>query len=476
MLNNKGFAISTVLYSLLIMATLVLFLLIGNFQFERNSTSDFVNNIVNELNNYADNHVSNSPAVPSMDSNMIAVRYEANNWIKTNANDGWYDYDNGIWANAVTVSSSTRATYQTAAIGTVIDMNDIETMWVWIPRYSYTIGSEDGTNYYGKKGTFLDKNPTQALPGEIDIRFVDTNVKDRGDGRYKVSEGINSTDWYTPDAFTFGTNELSGIWVAKFESATDNEECNTKDNTASCNSNLDLIVKPNVVSWRNISVANMHAASIKVASSGNRYGFSTKTSSHMMKNSEWGAVAYLSQSRYGKLGNVNYSNADKEIYHNKSEKFITGCSYGAPPNSKLDYGCQYTYNIEKLGTGASTTGTIYGIYDMSGGAWEYVMANYENKLGNSGFTALPDSNYYNLYTGSDLSKACGGSECLSHGLTETLHWYNDYTNVPTASAPWILRGAIKGDGIWAGIFGFSPASLYGAPGYNDTFRVVLNVI
>ena len=31
-------------------------------------------------------------------------------------------------------------------------MNDIETMWVWIPRYSYSIASEDGTNYYGRKG------------------------------------------------------------------------------------------------------------------------------------------------------------------------------------------------------------------------------------------------------------------------------------------------------------------------------------
>ena len=55
-LNNKGFAISTVLYSLLIMATLILFLLLGNLSFERKTTSDLVDNIKNELNDFANSH------------------------------------------------------------------------------------------------------------------------------------------------------------------------------------------------------------------------------------------------------------------------------------------------------------------------------------------------------------------------------------------------------------------------------------
>ncbi len=56
MLDNKGFAISTILYSLLIMATLILFLLISNLSFERRSTSDFVDNITDELNLFALEH------------------------------------------------------------------------------------------------------------------------------------------------------------------------------------------------------------------------------------------------------------------------------------------------------------------------------------------------------------------------------------------------------------------------------------
>ena len=40
----------------------------------------------------------------------------------------------------------------------------------------------------------------------------------------------------------------------------------------------------------------------------------------MSKNSEWGAVAYLSKSIYGKQGNLNYIGSNKEIYQNKSDR------------------------------------------------------------------------------------------------------------------------------------------------------------
>ena len=61
-MNNKGFAISTVLYSLLVMASLILFLLIGNLSFGRRSTSNFVNDIKDELNAFANN---DTPSISS---------------------------------------------------------------------------------------------------------------------------------------------------------------------------------------------------------------------------------------------------------------------------------------------------------------------------------------------------------------------------------------------------------------------------
>lgn len=48
----------------------------------------------------------------------------------------------------------------------------------------------------------------------------------------------------------------------------------------------------------------------------------------MIKNSEWGAVAYLSQSKYGKYGNNDYDGVEKEIFINNSQAHYTGRSGG----------------------------------------------------------------------------------------------------------------------------------------------------
>ena len=413
------------------------------------------------------------PNAPELDTNMIAVSYNGTDFLKADSNtNSWYNYDKQEWANAVTVSSNTRDKYLEAEVGTKIDMADIETMWVWIPRYSYSIGSEDGTSYYGKQGDYLDSTPTVALPGEIDIKFVDKTTKDRGTAKYLVSEGPNN--WYTPDAFTFGNEELSGIWVGKFEtSSSDPSLGDGGGNTTS----LDPMIKPNVTSWRNISVSSIYQVGLKLSAVGNRYGFSEKMNSHAMRNDEWGAVTYLSQSKYGKLGNEDFKGANKEVYQNKSNSYITGCSYGAPSNENTDYGCQYTYDANINGTGASTTGTIYGIYDMSGGTWEYVMGNYNDISGNSGFSnpLTIDSKYYNKYTSNDAGVACNGSECLSHSLSETSGWYNDFSNMVTEAWPWLQRGGGYDNVYNAGVFGFAFNFMAGSSHTLNSFRLVMSV-
>ena len=130
-----------------------------------------------------------------IDDGMIKVVYDdANSTWKKADNNNWYDYDFGRWANAVTVTSATRDNYLNATAGTTINMDDIETMWVWIPRYSYTIGSEDGANYYGRQGAYLSNTPTLELPGEIDIKFIEKSKKVTGNAQYRVR------GWRTPDA------------------------------------------------------------------------------------------------------------------------------------------------------------------------------------------------------------------------------------------------------------------------------------
>ena len=416
----------------------------------------------------------NTPNTPELDSNMIAVTYDGTNWVKADtSNNYWYNYDNGEWANAVTVSESSRSNYLSAEVGTVISMDDIETMWVWIPRYSYSIGSVDGTNYYGKKGCYLESNPTLSLPGEIDIRFVSTNIKDRGTAKYVTTRGAES--WYTPDAFTFGDTELSGVWVGKFETTSSNPSTTDGgENTAE----LDPMIKPNVTSWRMINVSNAFNVSLKMNDAGNRYSFNESTDTHMMKNSEWAIVAYLSQSKYGKLGNINFTGLNKEVYLNKSNQFITGCSYGGANNSNTDSGCHYTYDENISGTGASTTGTIYGVYDMSGGAWEYVMGNYNDMTGDSGFgePLTLDSKYYDKYTSNNINIACNGNNCLGHGLSEIAGWYNDFNNMISEEYPWMLRGGGYTNNSGAGIFHFGAAYVIGSAGIDTyTFRLVATI-
>ena len=412
---------------------------------------------------------------PEMDNNMIAVKHDGYNWVKTDVDNGWYNYGMGIWANAITVKSDKLAEYRNAPVGTEINMDDVETMWVWIPRYSYTIASENGTSYYGKKGAYLTSSPTAALPGEIDIKFIGKDEKDTGTAKYLATD--NPKNWYTPDAFTYDGEELSGIWVGKFETSSSNPLGSYGGgNTTS----LDAFIKPNVASWRSINVSNIYQVGLKVSASGNRYGFSTNMNSHAMKNDEWAVISYLSQSKYGKLGNDNFKDADKEVYQNKSDSYITGCSYGSPSNGNTDYGCQYTYDnnirtedgLTGKGVGASTTGTIYGVYDMSGGAWEYVMGNYNNMVASSGFVTMPESKYYNKYTSRDSGLACNGGECLSHALNETRSWYNDSQSMVNETNSWLLRGGTSSNSVSAGVFFFDHAA--GNDYISSSFRLVMS--
>ena len=199
---------------------------------------------------------------------------------------------------------------------------------------------------------------------------------------------------------------------------------------------------------------------------GNSFGFlSNEVDTHMSKNNEWGTVAYLTQSIYGRC--TNSTNCSRIGTNNTLEQatfnIITG--YGAPfgSHSRSENG---TYETS-LGKDASTTGTIYGIYDMSGGSWEYVMGVFADSNGNprsgytstsnSGFTgmlsdgttyigiAFPDSKYYNLYTGSSYT---------GHALTETAGWYSDYAGFVSSYDPWFVRGGGYDDGSYAGVFSF----------------------
>ena len=151
-----------------------------------------------------------------------------------------------------------------------------------------------------------------------------------------------------------------------------------------------------------------------------------------------GAVAYLTQSIYGRCTS---STSCTEIGINNKQGYITG--YGAPAGSSSSV-TNGTYNTA-LGKDASTTGTIYGIYDMSGGAYECVMGVYYKTIGNSGFNSLPDEKYYNNYTTTSYK---------GHALNETKNWYSDDARFVSTSNPWFIRGGYNYGSTDAGVFYF----------------------
>ena len=377
---------------------------------------------------------------PKLVEGMIPVVYDESqsSWVKADTSSKWYDYNNQEWANAVTVTEENRETYMSASAGTVIPMDDINTMWVWIPRYEYQY-TNLGNQYAGG---------TQDLPGEIKINFLSgTNTTPSDAANYKVHP-----------AFTFGSEELTGIWVGKFEtggtlaSACTNENCNTSN----------VVIKPNVTSLRNQTVSSFFYMSRSMQMNANNpYGFmSTSGNVHMSKNNEWGAVAYLSQSKYGKYGNSKYTGADKEIAINNCSNYITGIGGDTVSASESSTTCATNTYETANGQTASTTGTIYGVYDMSGGAYDYVMGNYNNIRASSGFSEMPEAKYYDLYTTTDPTTACNEGICYGHALSETSGWYADGVLFVNDSNPWVAHGGLYYVNTNAGVFFFTNGDGY----------------
>jgi hypothetical protein len=169
-------------------------------------------------------------------------------------------------------------------------------------------------------------------------------------------------DYMTHPAFI--SMNTTGLWVGKFETG-------YKGSTNQANAQKNVVepgsvqIKPNVYSWRSIQVANAFYTS---------YDYKRELDSHMMKNTEWGAVAYLSHSKYGRTSNIRINNNSNFVTGYAAVKEPT-CGYINVSEECNKYGTDSSVTQPwntSVGYLASTTGNITGIYDMNGGAWEYV--------------------------------------------------------------------------------------------------------
>ena len=238
----------------------------------------------------------------------------------------------------------------------------------------------------------------------------------------------------------------------------------------------------------------------------NIYKLSNKeTDSHLIKNSEWGAVSYLGQSQYGlngtniRINNLTLNNSVPTIYA------VTGYAAktlqdgdtkleDARPVSSTEKVYKWT---EKEGQTASCTGTIYGIYDMSGGAWERTAAIVNNGnenlniYGKAIMNALNNgksTEYVTVYpkgetSGQSLDDASKSNyiantkiygdairETSTTGLGQT-SWYSDYSYFVGAYLPFFIRGGYYWGTSGAGLFSFSRDN--GGSHYDGGFRSVL---
>ncbi len=425
---------------------------------------------------------------PVIKEGLIPVTIEENGTVKkADVNSKWYSYEEKKWANAIILKEDSHS-YE---IGEVIPEDAIESYFVWIPRYRYQIFDEGNYPSRGSDTSVLDSNAVQT----IQVVFENKSTT--------PSTGSTVGSWLTHPAFT--SLNSNGIWVGKFETGT------TLTSNYNVRNGEAVQIKPNVSSWRDIEVASAFYTS---------YDYKRNLDSHMMKNTEWGAVAYLQHSIYGSRTSVRINN---------NSSYITGYAANNEPTCGLtgtneecnkycnDGSCNVAYNTT-TGYLASTTGNISGIYDMSGGSWEYIMgvmldetgnpASGRNSTNHSGFNgtltcptcdsdtsgktsitdgyAWPEAKYYDAYAYQTSDQhyerrilGDATSEMGPFGITSYAtksrtigSWYQDQGDYVYSKNPWLMRGGGSTHGLYTGMFAFG--TQYGLALSWISFRVVLS--
>lgn len=222
---------------------------------------------------------------PNLIDNMIPVTYnnETNTWVKADPKSHWYNYQEKNWANAVLVkelktseNSKSRDEYISAPAGTPILEQDILAQFVWIPRFRYQL---------------FESNQ------ETPINIVFENIST------EKSTGTSKNQWLTHPAFTYNNQELSGIWVGKYETSIDNNNLLIKNNTP----------------ITNIDYVQANKKIIEMTNNNNIYGLKN-INTHMTRNSEWGALTYLTNSIYGNNQNNSSTGNQTGIYNISGNK------------------------------------------------------------------------------------------------------------------------------------------------------------
>ena len=387
-----------------------------------------------------ESEAANAPVLKTDIENttMKLVSYDTNGTPVYNAD---YNYEENRWANAEVEIDYGEGNQK------------IKSYFVWIPRYAYRIiyfKDEPSKNEYlngtktedeaikeGKIIGYSDSRGIVSIDTEGTVKKVSgTTSLNIGGNYFRVHPAFidDSKNNYENGGWD---EELPGIWVGKYETSLVNKSDSSNINTSSStignkivdstnNTDKAIAVQPNMSSWRYCTIGNQYTSA---------KAYNTNLNSHMLKNSEWGAVAYLTESKYGRNGT--------EVEINDNSSYITA-----------DEGI--SANPEQSSTGNET-----GIYDLSGGAYEYVAAYYNGSSSLSSGSSFASQNgtsteYATAYTGTSASSAYKPGDATY----ETSGWHSDDASFVDSYVPFFYRGGYYGSASIAGVFYFGHVSGY----------------
>ena len=535
-----------------------------------------LDNLLSQIDGNATYNKEKSVNAPTLLIGMTPIKFEMptttamGTIVQTTTDDAdWYEYGTSYdetnntttkkWANAQTEDGS---------------------MWVWIPRFAYKITGET-----------ID---VKFLIGTTDNYYENDEIK-TAQRQKTADEIIDSTKEYiVHPAFTNESSinyanggwdkELTGIWVAKFAAgyasgnnsalvkasnenysqstsyvqATERGANDKKDGNMDARNWLDGVYGSTTTSIKYPTFQGTtyamnyinHSDAYKIARAltddGNIYGLSNNTAnSHLMKNSEWGAVAYLSKSQYGqnteeiKVNNANLLSGNRKRTSTSGKSGVdsvygvTGCTSNETSKGSITTTIEaingvskntgnangiYVWN-QKTGQNASTTGTIYGIYDISGCVWERTADFVSNGNANllefgkslldeakvtytiNGDTKVVTANtgtstkYVTIYPysspesstidtasqnnfknnikiyGDAVRETTSANAGTSNSGWYTSSWNSGYSYFPALYYPFFFRGGSLWHGTSAGAFAFNRTDGYS--NFTNGFRAVL---
>lgn len=396
---------------------------------------------------------------PKLEEGMVPVVWEekSKKWKTVDKDSGeWYNYSSDVrkWANIMLQDE-----LSVDSNGYVTSMGS---MFVWIPRYMYQIET-----LYHTSSTEGGKINIKFLKGNSTVPTDNTNVT--------IANQSGQGNWNIHPAFSnYGGQELTGIWVAKFEATAAEGVGNSEDGDNVTNKNVRVV--PNEQSWRFITIGNAYTVSTNMKNNTDLYGAGiANCDPHLMKNTEWGAVAYLTQSKYGRNGT--------EVALNNSTDRITGRSNGGIDGSENSF----SYEKEE-GQLASSTGNIYGIYDLNGGSFERIAAYIDTSaaLTNGQELVNAPERHKNVYEASEDETSENNFEINSKAYGDAIYeissyenqysaWFSDYSRFSFGTDAFLVRGGgYYSTMLESGIFFYNMNA--GVVATNGGFRSVLCII